>query len=85
MVVPEVEEFEVQGRKYTLRGERRITRGLREVVLTAFDSSGKAVARSAMNTGAARSYLRQKDSDSGASWEELSDIALSNLKVELEE
>jgi hypothetical protein len=82
--VPDREAIEVQGRSYTVQFERHIVRSQREVVAMAFNSDGKPVMQWATNTGAARAYLGG-DSDGPASWEQLEEIALSQLKLELEQ
>ena len=83
--MPDRNEIEVHGRTYTVQFERHIVAGQREVMLTAFDARGTAVVRSAMSTAAARSYLPPEEGQVAPTWEQLEDIALVNLKLELED
>lgn len=84
-VSPKVTHVDVEGRNYGVTFERRIVRGGRSVVATAFDASGQAVRREEATTGGARSFLPRDTGVEPPTWTELETIALDMLTLQLEQ
>lgn len=80
-----LKEFEVNGRTYRVRFERRIIRSQRSIMATAYDDNGQPAAREEMNTASARSFLGRDAESEPPTWDELESLVVDMLKLQLEE
>jgi hypothetical protein len=78
-------EIEVNRRHYLVEFQRHIVHNQREVTAIAYDSQGVPVRQEVMTTAEARLYLPRDTAAQPATWEELAELAMSNLRLALEE